>query len=97
MPAPIRYESTQEPADAEERELMDPEAWDWGSAETRPGGGRVQVEVSARFSRDEYHALVALAARQGLEPAELTRRLVLDRLAAERWPRNAAVRSADTA
>ena len=29
MKEPIRYESIQEPLDEEERELMDPESWDW--------------------------------------------------------------------
>ncbi len=28
----IRYESTQEPLDDEERELMDPDKWDWENA-----------------------------------------------------------------
>ena len=28
----IRYESTQEPLDDEERELMDPDNWDWENA-----------------------------------------------------------------
>jgi hypothetical protein len=29
MKKAIRYESTQEPLDEEERELMDPDNWDW--------------------------------------------------------------------
>lgn len=29
MNGPIRYESIQEPLDDEERELMDPDNWDW--------------------------------------------------------------------
>ena len=33
MNEPIRYEPTQEPLDDEERILMDPETWDWKSAQ----------------------------------------------------------------
>ena len=29
MEGPVRYESLQEPLDDEERELMDPDNWDW--------------------------------------------------------------------
>ena len=29
MNRPIRYESIQEPLDEEEREIMDPDNWDW--------------------------------------------------------------------
>lgn len=83
MHPPIRYESTQEPADDEERDLMDPDVWDWDSAEVRPGGGTVVFEVSALFSREEYNALAELANRHGTDPAEEARRIILDRLTAE--------------
>lgn len=36
MTEPIRYESLDEPLNDEERELMDPESWDWESAAERP-------------------------------------------------------------
>jgi hypothetical protein len=90
MHGPIRYESTQEPADDEERELMNPEAWDWDNAEVLPGGGRVLYEVSPLFSSEEYQALAALAEQQGTDPTEAARRIILDRLAAEPRPGDVA-------
>lgn len=91
MHGPIRYESIQEPADDEERELMDPEAWDWDNAEYLPGGGRVLYEVSPRFSSEEYHALAAIAERQDTDPTEAARRIILDRLATERQAQDIAI------
>jgi len=44
----IRYESIQEPLDEEERELMDPDTWDWENpieVVTGPGGVRWVFEV----------------------------------------------------
>jgi hypothetical protein len=90
MAEPCRYESTQEPLDEEERELMDPEHWDWNSAKLVPGGVDVAFEVSPLFSAEEYSVLAALAQRHGTDPTEAARRIILDRLAAEPLPRDVA-------
>lgn len=78
-----RYESTQEPLDEEERELMDPEHWDWDNAELVSGGVDTVFEVSPLFSGDEYRALAALAERHGTDPTEAARRIILGHIAAE--------------
>lgn len=90
MAEPYRFESTQEPLDDEEHELMDPEHWDWDSAELVSGGVGVAFEVSPLFSAEEYSALAALAERHGIDPTEAARRIILDRLAAEPRPRDVA-------
>jgi hypothetical protein len=90
MAEPCRYESTQEPLDEEERELMDPEHWDWDSANLVSGGVDVAFEVNPLFSPEEYSALAALAERDGTDPTEAARRIILDRLAADYRPRDVA-------
>jgi hypothetical protein len=97
MPSPIRYESMQEPLDDEERELMDPDTWDWESAEVMPGAGRVSYEVSVLLSGDQYRFATALAEREGATLTELVQRIVLERLDSERLPQNATVGYAESA
>ena len=80
----IRYESIQKPSDEEERELMDPESWDWDSAELLPGTVYDGVGLHVEFTWDAFQALAGLAERRRETPAELVRRIVLDRIAAER-------------
>ena len=82
MAEPPRHQPTQEPLDEEERELMDPDHWDWDSAEHVSGGVDVAFEVSPLFSAEEYHALAALATQHGTDATEAARRIILDYLAA---------------
>lgn len=63
---PVPYESTQEPLDAEERELMDPETWDWDSAEELPPMPYVKIELPIAFTRDEYRTIGRAADAQGM-------------------------------
>jgi len=75
---PIRYESIQEPLDDEERELMDPENWDW----EHPIEGITVREpsVTIRFTREEYLALWRNAGEQGLTTNEYIKQAALARL-----------------
>lgn len=65
---------------------MDPDTWDWDSAEEFPGGGRVSFEIPLLFTGEQYGQLVDLAASCGSTPAELVHSIVLQRLASEPSP-----------
>jgi hypothetical protein len=83
MNKPIRYESIQEPLDEEERELMDPNTWDWSSTEEgvpTPDAGAV---LRVRFARDEFLALVRIARDEGIGPVELIRQTMLRSIASD--------------
>jgi hypothetical protein len=97
MAGPIRYESIQEPLDDEERELMDPETWDWESAEVLPGTVYDGVGLRVEFEWNSFQILAVLAERENVTPAELVQRIVLERLAAERLPQDASVGYAERA
>jgi hypothetical protein len=77
MDEPIPYGASQEPLDDEERELMDPDFWDWDAMEV---GTPVRVEstiFSMQFSRDEHHVLANVAYGQGITPHEFIKRVAL--------------------
>ena len=78
MGKPIRYESIQEPLDDEERELMDPDTWDWENPIEGVTVGEPTAILSLRFTFDELDALVEAAHARGLSTEEFTKRLVLD-------------------
>jgi hypothetical protein len=81
MTKPIRYESLVPPRDDEERELMDPESWDWESSqegEPAPNAGAI---LEVRFTREEFFALARLARENGRNPVEFLRQTALDRIA----------------
>ena len=50
-------ESTQEPLDEEERELIDPATWYWDSAKELPPIRDVKNELPIAFTRDEYRTI----------------------------------------
>lgn len=89
MEALAPYGSTQEPLDDEERELMDPDNWDWDDSieviiSEYP---RVSFEIAVTF---EEHKRVAEAARsQGLDTAAFIKQAALD--AAGSMPTNTAL------
>jgi hypothetical protein len=71
----MRHDSSQEPLDDEERELMNPDKWDWGN----PIAG-VTVHgptVTLRFSRAEYMAFWQLADAQGVTTEEAIKQAAL--------------------
>lgn len=75
MTEPIRYESIQEPLDDEERELMDPDNWDW---ENPIEGVTVrEPSVTIRFTREEYMALWRHASAQELTIGEVIKQAAL--------------------
>ena len=77
MSEPIRYESIQEPLDDEERELMDPNNWDWDNP--------VEVVVDpdfgfifpVRFTGDEVGRLEPVARTGGLSLHEFIKQAAL--------------------
>jgi hypothetical protein len=66
MSKPIRYESLAEPLNDEERELMDPNAWDWESAEERPPVANPGIVLEIRFSREEIRRVTTAASEAGV-------------------------------
>lgn len=80
MTEPIRYESLVPPRNDEERDLMDPEAWDWSSAERGEPVPDVGAVLEVHFTGDEFLALARLARQEGIGPGELLRQLALERI-----------------
>jgi hypothetical protein len=77
MSKPIRYESIQEPLDEEERELMDPDYWDWESAEEGvpvPNAGTI---LAISFTSEEIAQLEQTARAEGIGLHEFIKRLAL--------------------
>ena len=62
----IRYESLDEPLNDEERDLMDPDAWDWDAAEERPPVTNPGIVVEIRFSGDEIERVASAAVEAGV-------------------------------
>lgn len=75
MANPARYESIQEPLDDEERELMNPDAWDW--AHSIDGVTVREPSVTLTFTREEYMAFWRLAEAQGLAVDEFVESIAL--------------------
>ena len=79
----IPYVSIQEPLDDEERELMDPDNWDWENAEEgipNPNAGAV---LRVRFSRDEFLALDRIAREAGVGPITFIHQTMVELIDAE--------------
>ena len=73
----IRYESIQEPLDDEERELMDPETWDWDSAQeaiVEPDGYSIS---EVRLSYDELSRIEQAANAEGMTVSAYLRHAAL--------------------
>ena len=87
MNEPIRYESIQEPLDDEERELMDPDNWDWDNPIEGVTIGDPKLLFTLEFTSAEVHALDALvevAHARGLTTAEFIKRVAFDAIHATR-------------
>jgi hypothetical protein len=78
------YESIQEPLDDEERELMNPDNWDWDNPVQGVTVGEPRVSLTIPFTFDELDAIVEGAHAQGLSTEEFVKRLVLNSLHAAR-------------
>ena len=77
MTEPIRYESLVEPLDDVERELMDPETWDWESAEERPAVANPGIVLEIRFSHEEIRRVTAAASEAGVSTDAFVTRAAL--------------------
>ena len=72
-----RSHPTLVPLDDEERELMDPETWDWNAFEDGITGGVPGTLLTLEFSRDEHRLLAEVAASEGVTTHEYIKRLAL--------------------
>ena len=84
MKKQMRYESTQEPLDDEERELMNPDNWDWDNLIEGVTVDEPRTSLTIPLTFDELDAIVEAAHTQGLSTDEFIKRLVLNSLQAAR-------------
>ena len=80
MNDPIRYESIQEPLDDEERELMDPDNWDWENPIDVVGHPNVGFIFPIRFTRDEVVRIERVARAEGVTMHAFIKQAALNRL-----------------
>ena len=78
-----RYESIQEPLDEEERILMDPDTWDWETAEE--GGPNLDPHLvfQVRLSSDDIKHIEPAAIAKGMLVGEYLRHVALQYLGAD--------------
>ena len=69
-----------EPLDDEERELMDPDTWDWDSVEALPPVPSPGVVLPIRFSLDEMQRVSKAAEAQGITIFEYIKQSALTRV-----------------
>ena len=79
MEYPELDERLRQPLDDEERELMDPETWDWDCAEVLPPVPASYTITELHLSRDELALLDRAALAEGLTVAEFLRHAALER------------------
>ena len=84
MDEPIRYESTQEPLDDEERQLMDPGFWDWDNAVELPPVENPTAVLPIRLTYPELRAIGEAAQAQGLRTHAFIKQAALNAAHAER-------------
>lgn len=75
-----RTEPTQAPLDDEERELMDPDTWDWDAIEEGATVGEPGTILAIEFSRDEHRMLAQAARAAGMSTPAFIKQVVLARL-----------------
>ena len=78
MDESIRYESIQEPLDDEERELMNPENWDWDHPVEVVVAANPRVQLPIEVTFEEHRSLAQAARVAGLTPHEFIKRAALD-------------------
>jgi hypothetical protein len=84
MTKQIRHESIQEPLDDKERELMNPDNWDWDNLIEGNTVGEPGASLTIPLTFEELDAIVEAAHAQGLSTEEFIKRLVLSSLRAGR-------------
>ena len=83
MDAAVRYESLQEPLDDEERELMDPDTWDWDSTIEGVPTPNVGAILEIDFTREEIGPLQRLAHSKGMTVHAFIKQAALERVSQE--------------
>jgi len=83
MTAEALRETTQEPLDDEERELMDPETWDWDHPIEVRTVGIPGAIVRVRFTREEIVAVDRIARKTGANPVDLIHQILREWIANE--------------
>jgi len=78
------HQTTQEPLDEDERELMDPMTWDWEKTEAGRTRGTPGAVLEVRFTRDEMLALHRIAQQSGIGPVEYMRQTMVRHIADHR-------------
>ncbi len=76
----VRYESIQEPLDDEERELMDPDNWDWENAYKIDPSPDPHLIFEVRLSGDDLALIEPAAIARGMNIGEFLRHLALQHL-----------------
>ena len=77
MGQPIRYESIQEPIDEEERELMDPDNWDWENPIEVVVSDDLTIVLEIEVTPEEHTLIAQAAAAQGLTTHSFMKELAL--------------------
>lgn len=77
------HATTQEPLDDEERELMDPDNWDWDTPIDVRTVGTPGAVIRVRFTRQEIAALDRIARDVGANPVELIHQVLREWIASE--------------
>jgi hypothetical protein len=83
---PVRFESTQEPLDAVERELMDPDTWDWENAEEGTPSPEPHLIYQVRLNGDDLKRIGPFADANHMHVGEFLRRAALAWIAQQRRP-----------
>jgi hypothetical protein len=82
----VRYESIQEPLDDLERELMDPDAWDWEHAEEGGPSPDPHLIYEVRLNGDDLKRIGPFADASHLHVGEFLRRAALAWIAQQPQP-----------
>lgn len=78
MDKPIRYESIQDPLDEDERELMDPNNWDWENSVEAVIAENPLAVFPIKVTLDEHRAIARAARAEGLPTGSFIKRAALD-------------------
>lgn len=78
MSKPIRYESIQEPLDDEERELMNPDNWDWENPIELVVSDNLIITLEIDMTPDEVALLSQAATAEGLPAHRYMKSVALD-------------------
>lgn len=73
----IRYESIQEPLDDEERELMNPDNWDWENPIELVVSDNLIITLEIDFTPEEIALLSEAAATEDLPVSRFTKSVAL--------------------